>query len=106
MTLVTEFHEAFDLPAPDTPPLAPDADVIRLRMRLIREEFKEVMAEFSALLATTDPAQTIDVYRRLLKELCDLRYVAEGAAGWLSVPGWLGHLLSSSNLLCFVLHFP
>lgn len=86
MTVVVEFHEAFSLPAPDVPPVRPDSELVRLRMRLIREEFDEVMAELKALLAVKDADSTIEVYRLLLKELCDLRYVTEGAAVVFGLP--------------------
>lgn len=86
MTVVTEFHKAFELPAPAAPPLRPDAELVRLRMRLIREEFDEVMDELKALLAAADADKTHEVYQLLLKELCDLRYVTEGAAVVFGLP--------------------
>lgn len=86
MTVVTEFHEAFELPAPDWPPLKPDDDLVRLRMRLIREEFDEVMVELRALLSAKEPEEILGIYRLLLKELCDLRYVTEGAAVVFGLP--------------------
>jgi predicted HAD superfamily Cof-like phosphohydrolase len=89
MSIVREVHEATGQDAPQSPPLKHDPDMIRLRIRLIREETKEVVAELSALLY--DPAAktaegTIDIYRRLLKELADLRYVTEGTAVALGLP--------------------
>lgn len=80
MTLVQEFHEAFNLDAPDGPPLVPNSDLVRLRMRLIREEYDEVMDELAMLTRQTDPSEIVITFRALLKELCDLRYVTEGAA--------------------------
>lgn len=77
--LVADFHRAFDLPRPDVIS-PPDADLARLRARLIGEEFEEVMAELALL---TRPQTFVDKYEtllRLAKELADLRYVVEGAA--------------------------
>lgn len=86
MTLVKDFHTAFQLPAPDAPPLIPDPDLVRLRMRLIKEEVDEVMVELKALLTAKTPDAAVEVYRLLLKELCDLRYVTEGAAVVFGLP--------------------
>lgn len=79
MTVVRKFHEAFGLAALDTPGFQPD-DQTRLRMRLIEEEYDEVMAELSKLLRATDYGAYLGTLARLLKELCDLRYVVEGTA--------------------------
>lgn len=86
MTLVTEFHAAFGLPRPQHPPLAPDPDDVKLRMRLIREEFEEVMAELGTLSRQQDKEKIVANYQRLLKELCDLIYVTEGTAVSLGLP--------------------
>lgn len=86
MTKVAEFHKAFDLPAPPWPPLRPDPDLVRLRMRLIREEYEEVMEELSQLARATDPEKVVELLRNTLKELVDLCYVAEGAAVSLGLP--------------------
>ena len=77
--LVPEFHEAFDLPRPRalTPP---DHELLRLRWRLITEEYKEVVKEFESLLAAKRFPEQHAAMLRLAKELADLRYVAEGAA--------------------------
>lgn len=77
------FHKAFGLPAPDSPTV-PDRSLAALRLRLIKEEMKEVEEEFTKLLAILGaPApsvpDTIDVMQDLVKELCDLQYVAEGS---------------------------
>lgn len=80
MSVTREFHEAFDLPRPDVIPLHPDPAVVRLRLRLIREEYEEVYDELVALTMPQTPDQTLDTFRALLKELCDLRYVVEGCA--------------------------
>lgn len=86
MTVVAEFHRAFDQPAPDAPPLLPDRDLVHLRMRLIREEVNEVMEELIALSNTKDPVKARELLRKLLKELADLRYVTEGAAVTFGLP--------------------
>ena len=80
MSVTREFHEAFDLPRPDTIPVPPDEDLIRLRMRLIKEEYVEVRAELTKLLSPLSVDETLDTFRNLLKELSDLRYVVEGCA--------------------------
>lgn len=87
--LVREFHEApgSKQPVRDYPDLYPDADLIRHRMRLIEEEFKEVMAELHSLLANGMlPETSLAAQGRLLKELCDLRYVLDGTAVSLGLP--------------------
>lgn len=89
MTCVREFHAAFGLEAPPAPPLRPAKSVIQLRMRLIAEEYKEVMKELQTLAfhqSTLTPARNVEVYRCLLKELADLRYVVEGGAVDLGLP--------------------
>jgi predicted HAD superfamily Cof-like phosphohydrolase len=83
---VREFHVAFGQPAPAAPPLTPSPDLVRLRMRLIREEYEEVMAELTKLMRAKSPDEAIQVYRDLLKELSDLRYVVEGCAVALGLP--------------------
>lgn len=80
MTVVREFHEAFDLDRPEGPTI-PSQDLVRLRMRLIREEYEEVSTDFKKLLQKDlTYAEAIPIMRDLLKELADLRYVTEGAA--------------------------
>lgn len=84
MSHVRKFHEAFGLPAPDAPTI-PDASLAALRLRLIDEEMKEARVEFETFLrllrAGRSPhdAEVIDTLQKLVKEVCDLRYVAEGA---------------------------
>jgi predicted HAD superfamily Cof-like phosphohydrolase len=85
VTLVRQFHEAFDLAAPGFPTGQP-ADVVRLRMRLIEEEFKEVMEELQALLYAADYEAYLVALGRLLKELADLRYVTDGCAVTFGLP--------------------
>lgn len=80
MTVVHDFHVAFDLPAPSGPTV-PSVDLVRLRMRLLAEEHEEVRAELTKLLnPRLTYAQAVPIMRDLLKELSDLRYVTEGAA--------------------------
>ena len=79
MSVVRKFHEAFGLPAPSGPTI-PSDELIRLRMRLIREEYEETMADLGALLRAKTYADKVRLLETTLKELCDLRYVAEGAA--------------------------
>lgn len=83
MTIVREFHEAFDMERPPHPTV-PDDRLLRLRMRLIAEEFDEVQAEMSKLAWQVRVDKPIDeqleTLGALLKELADLRYVVEGAA--------------------------
>jgi predicted HAD superfamily Cof-like phosphohydrolase len=55
-------------------------------MRLLREEFEEVMAELAKLARTDSPQATPSILRDLLKELSDLRYVTEGCAVSLGLP--------------------
>jgi len=86
MSIVRKFHEAFNLPAPEVVPLRPDPELIRLRGRLIGEEYKEVMVELEYLAHPHTPQETLAAFQRLLKELADLRYVAEGAAVTFGLP--------------------
>lgn len=79
MSVVREFHLAFEQAAPGFP-TPPDADTTRLRLRLIREEYEEVRSDFEALLKAERLPEQLDAMRRLLKELADLRYVVEGTA--------------------------
>lgn len=84
--IVREFHEAFGLPIEDHPVLRADRDNVRLRARLIAEEFQEVMYELDQLAVCKTPEGTTALLRNLLKELADLRYVVEGTAVSLGLP--------------------
>lgn len=86
MSVTAEFHKAFNLPAPSHPPRQPDPELVRLRLRLIGEEFKEVRDELEYLAHDHTPDEVVAGYRRLLKELADLRYVAEGCAVTFALP--------------------
>lgn len=87
MTLVREFHEKYDLARPQEPTPG-DVELVRFRMRLIAEEYKEVRNEFAKLIAVMQHGQPgaervdtiLGLLGSLLKELADLRYVVEGAA--------------------------
>lgn len=85
MTLVRQFHEAFDQAAPGFPTGQP-AEIVRLRMRLIEEEAKEVKQELTALLNAPDYESYLAALGRLLKELADLRYVTDGCAVTFGLP--------------------
>lgn len=82
MSLVREFHVAFGQPAPASPTL-PDADLAALRLRLVAEEYNEVRDELESLIralrASASTSDCVEIIQRAVKELCDLRYVAEGA---------------------------
>ncbi len=92
MGLVREFHEAFEVPIKDAPTI-PYINRVRLRRRLIGEEFAEVMEEFDRIEAhlTRNPyTRAHQVYQdiaRLAKELSDLRYVIEGCELEFGIPG-------------------
>jgi len=90
MSVTAEFHDAFGLPNPGHPVLKPDADLLKLRMRLITQEYDEVLEEIKALIGAdlrgASPDERVELLRKLLKELCDLRYVVEGAAVSLGLP--------------------
>lgn len=89
MTVVREFHVAVDQPWSDHP-IIPPADDVRRRMRLVKEEFEEVLEELRALLAAVNAGkrlpEVLEIHRRLLKELADLRYVTEGTAVEFGLP--------------------
>jgi len=80
MTVVREFHAKFGQDCPSAIPCPPAGDTVRLRMRLIREEYEEVMAELALLTKQMDADAVYGTMARLLKELADLRYVLEGTA--------------------------
>ena len=89
MTLVREFHVAVEQPYADHP-IVPPADGVKRRIRLVKEEFAEVMEELTALLVAVNkgarlPA-VLEIHVRLLKELADLRYVIEGTAVEFGLP--------------------
>lgn len=71
---IHEFHSVFGLPINSRP--ASDVATVRLRESLIREEYNEVLEAISDWMVT--PNKTTKAH--LLKELCDLTYVAVGFA--------------------------
>lgn len=87
MSIVKQFNTAMGHPAPPVPPLHPDKNVLRLSLRLIDEEHREVRAELVNLLNYTPAVSSVfEAYARLLKELADLRYVVEHCAVQLGLP--------------------
>lgn len=68
------FHEAFDLPRPDSPGL-PDDDQRALRRKLLAEEFKEYM-----------DAEDQNDLAEIAKELSDVIYIAYGTAVAYGIP--------------------
>jgi predicted HAD superfamily Cof-like phosphohydrolase len=69
---VREFHETFDIPKAHPS----DIQSVAFRMRLISEEYREVLAAAREMPAGKE---------HFLKELCDLAYVIYGTAeafGW------------------------
>lgn len=87
MSIVRQFNVAMGHPAPDTPPLYPDKDDLRLSLRLIDEEYKEVREGLIYLINYAADVDTVfKVYAKLLKELADLRYVVEHCAVQFGLP--------------------
>jgi len=86
MGRVRAFHLRYGHPAPPLPPLVPDPALVRLRARLVREEFEELMAELNALSYADKPERVVELLRNILKESIDLCYVAEGTAVALGLP--------------------
>jgi predicted HAD superfamily Cof-like phosphohydrolase len=86
--LVREFHEQTGQ-AVGRPGSLPDLDLIRHRIRLIKEEYKEVNEELTELLVYQRNGKTAEVMETLallLKEMCDLRYVLDGTAVAFGLP--------------------
>lgn len=84
MRRVAIFHHAFGSTDPQVP-TPPEKAKAALRLRLIEEEYREVRLELLQLalqaeLPTTPLDERLATLGRLLKELCDLRYVVEGCA--------------------------
>lgn len=96
--LVRDFHHAMDIPVADKLGV-PDEDRVRLRARLIAEEFLEVMEALFGdgvpLLGTVakDLEDTIKQYAlsvdlvELADGLCDLDYVVAGTRLEFGIPG-------------------
>jgi predicted HAD superfamily Cof-like phosphohydrolase len=80
VNLVRKFHEAFGHPAPGSPTPPSDPADVRLRGRLITEEYKEVMEQLALLSNAQGQSRKLEIMADLLKELADLRVVLEGTA--------------------------
>jgi predicted HAD superfamily Cof-like phosphohydrolase len=78
---LARFHAALSLKTPDVP-YDEDAifNVISLREDLIREEHHEVMEALEDLMSSPIPEDDKVARSHVLKELCDLVYVAVGTA--------------------------
>lgn len=76
---VGAFHAAISSPYPQHPQV-PDAQLLSLRLTLLREEMQEVEAEFQQIAAHLNTATPADL-APLAHELADLLYVAYGALG-------------------------
>ena len=74
---------AFDAERPQVP-TPPNKALAAKRLRFIEEEFKEVQVELRSLMLQAELGRPLEdrlaTLGRLLKELCDLRYVVEGTA--------------------------
>lgn len=91
---VAEFHRALDFPVRDTPTV-PGGDEVRLRARLIAEEFFEVLATMfqevdwrawsRSVRGVVDRARIAVDLPELAHELADLHYVTSGTAVQLGV---------------------
>lgn len=86
MTVVRQFHQRFGLPHPEYPTIPRDPELIRARMRLLREEYEEVMQELTNLIYSSTYTEAWGTLGLLLKELCDLRYSVEGTAVAFGLP--------------------
>lgn len=86
MSHVRDFHLRYGHPAPPYPPLITDPDLVRFRLRLVKEEFKELEAELTALAHADDPVRVNELLQNVLKEVADLCYVAEGTAVAFGLP--------------------
>lgn len=74
--MLREFHRAMDL---SLDVFKPDKALLRLRMRLVGEEYQEVREEFEKAVAGRMDRVA------LAKELCDLVYVCYGFAAALGI---------------------
>jgi predicted HAD superfamily Cof-like phosphohydrolase len=78
---VLEFHQAIGAAMPEAP-IIPDLPILKLRERLLDEEFRETKEKLAALYeiaATPDGQEAAAVVAGLVHELTDLLYVTYGA---------------------------
>lgn len=83
MSLVRNFHRAFDISPPSA--LTVD-DVLKLRDKLIAEETLEVHGAVEELRNARSPEELLEAKAHLLKELADLLYVTFGFAELFNLP--------------------
>ncbi|WP_420644614.1 hypothetical protein [Candidatus Leptofilum sp.] len=77
---IVEFHAAVGAPVPETPRVPP-LEIMKLRQKLLQEEFAEAteaLEKLTAVLETNNPPQPTDV-TDWVHELADLLYVTYGA---------------------------
>ena len=77
--LVHEFHNKYGLPISLDDRQLLDTGDITVREKIITEEYNEVMEALKELGESTDK-QMFDAHTHMLKELCDLVYVAVGTS--------------------------
>ncbi len=77
---IVEFHDAVGAPVPPKP-VVPSLDILKLRQKLLQEEFAEATEAWetlTAVLQSNNGAQAADV-TNWVHELTDLLYVTYGA---------------------------
>ena len=77
---IVEFHDAVGSPVPPKP-VVPSLEILKLRQKLLQEEFAEATEEWellTAVLDADDATQPVDV-TAWVHELADLLYVTYGA---------------------------
>lgn len=83
MTPLTQFFDAYGIERPQVPQ-PQSRDMVKRCVTLIQEEYREVIFELRALenqcTLSTPTEERLATLGRLLKELCDLRYVVEYTA--------------------------
>ena len=83
--LVHEFHDKYGLPISIADEQLLDTGDITVREKIITEEYNEVMEalkELEIVLLSTESTDTqiLNAHTHMLKELCDLVYVAVGTS--------------------------
>ena len=73
---VEQFHKAMNLPINTTF----NADLLKLRKRLIEEEVKELFDELDTAISLTEKGQPVDheLFENICKETSDVQYVLSG----------------------------